>query len=131
MYIRYMVHVQVHSEFVHILICGICSHCLLDLTLYSLYSFSFSFSPPLFLSLSLSLSPLFLSLPLFFLPLTLSLPLSLFLPFLSLFLSILFRKDDYCLIKPHNQDVVHESVVHYVQRESVIIKITKTAKEAW
>ncbi|XP_011406766.2 PREDICTED: probable helicase with zinc finger domain [Amphimedon queenslandica] len=40
------------------------------------------------------------------------------------------RPNDYCYILPNNQDEVHESLVYLVQRDAIIIKITKAAKEA-
>ena len=43
----------------------------------------------------------------------------------------LYRPNDYCYILPNNQDEVHESLVYLVQRDAIIIKVTKAAKEAW
>ena len=43
----------------------------------------------------------------------------------------IFRTNDYCYLRPNNQDVVHESLVHLVKRDAIIVKITKRAKEAW
>jgi hypothetical protein len=40
------------------------------------------------------------------------------------------RKGDHCLMKPNNQDVIHQCQVHAVHKEFVVIKLTKRAKEA-
>ena len=41
------------------------------------------------------------------------------------------RSTDLALLLPSNQSIAYECVVHAVQRDSVILKLTKKAHNAW
>ena len=41
------------------------------------------------------------------------------------------RRTDLALLLPSNQSIAYECVVHAVQRDSVILKLTKKAHNAW
>ena len=45
--------------------------------------------------------------------------------------SLYIRHTDLALLLPSNQSMAYECVVHAVQRDSVILKLTKKAHSAW